>query len=385
MFTSAKSLKFLLTGFAVIGLLTACAEVFEDEETGETVQVGVMFPLSGEEAAIGLPAQKVMQIAVDEINKAGGVDGKNLELVFEDGACNSDQANKAMKNLVEVKKVKVVIGGFCSSETLAAAPIAEASKVVLFSPGSSNPKITEAGDFIFRNYPSDKAQAEVLSEYASKKGYKKVGLIVEEQPYTEGIADVFIASFKAAGGDTVTEKYAKDASDFRTQITKLQAAGVDLFFVDPQTPAKAGIIVKQLQEAGVKGPFLLNDVALGAQKEVLEPFKDYVEASVGGEVPYDKASPDVAALVAEYASRSNGEKLGYMTYMMTTYDSVYIIKEAIQAAGLDAVKVKDYLYTVKGRKGLAGTLSLDSNGDPTPDYRHALRVVKSGVVEDYVE
>lgn len=392
-----KSLKKLLLAIGLVAALAGCVQVYDEAEeapgeggtsspaTGEPIVIGSLLPLSGEGATYGLPAQRVLQIAANDINNAGGIGGRPIKLEFDDGACDSDPANKATNNLVSVKKVKVIIGGFCSSETLAAAPIVEQNKVVLLSPASSSPKITTAGDFVFRNYPSDNAQGEALADYAAKKGWKKVGLLVEEQPYTEGIADTFTAAFKKAGGEAVVEKFAKDASDFRTQITKLQGAAVEAYLVDMQAPPKAGIIVKQLQEAGVKAPLILNDVAIGAQKEVIDPYKDYVEGAVGAEVPYDKAHASLPKLKEAYKTLSGGEEVPYLSYMSPTYDVLFIVKEAIEKVGEDPVKIKDYLYTVKGRKGLAGTLSFDANGDPTSDYRHALRVVKNGVVEDYKE
>ncbi|MEK7524251.1 MAG: ABC transporter substrate-binding protein [Patescibacteria group bacterium] len=388
-----SSLKLLL-GVGLIAILAGCASVYEDGQksdtgtsttptAGEPIVIGALLPLSGSEVALGLPMQRVLQVAAKKINDAGGINGRMIKLEFDDGACASDAANKAINNLVSIKKVKVVIGGACSSETLAAAPVVEANKVVLLSPAASSPKITTAGDFIFRNYPSDSAQGQILAEYANKKGFKKVGMIVEEQPYTEGIADAFSAAFEKLGGKVVTEKYAQNASDFRTQITKLQAASVDMFFVDTQAPDKAGIVVKQLVEAGVKAPYLLNDVAIGAMDEVVKTGN--VEGSVGAEVPYDKTYPDLAKLQESYKALSDGKEMPYMSYMAPTYDSLFIIKEAIEKVGEDPVKIKDYLYTVKGRKGLAGTLSFDSNGDPTSDYRHELKMVKDKAVVEYKE
>lgn len=380
----------IVLGLGLVSLLAGCVQVFEEEnkeaatEGGEVI-IGALLPLSGEGAVYGLPTQRVLQIVAKNINDAGGIKGKKIKLEFEDGGCSADMANKAVNSLVSLKKVKFIVGGFCSSETLTAAPIVEENKVVLLSPASSSPKITTAGDYIFRNYPSDNAQGEAFADYASKKGYKKVGILVEEQPYTEGIADTFTVAFTKTGGEVVQEKFAKDASDFRTQITKLQEAKVEVFFVDMQAPPKAGIIVKQLQEAGVKGPLMLNDVAVDAKKEVLEPFKDYVEGSVGALVPYDKANPALPKLLEAYKALANGEELPYLSYMTPSYDTLFIFKEAIEAVGEDSEKVKNYLYTVKGRKGLAGTLSFDTNGDPGPEYRHALKIVKNGVAEDYVE
>lgn len=369
-------------------ILAGCAQ--EDQSaapasaTMPPLSVGLLGPFSGEASGYGVTYQRVAQIAAKKINDAGGVGGRMIQFEVEDGGCNADQTNKAINSLVSIKKVKVIIGGFCSSETLTSAPVVEQNKVVLLSPGSSNPDITKAGEYIFRNYPSDLAQGGALAELAKNKGYKKVGVLTEEQPYTEGIADAFSGSFSKSGGQTVVEKFTTDASDFRTQITKLQAAKVDLFFVNSQTPVKGALIVKQLQEAGIKGPLFINDATIGGVKEVVEKYKEYLEGSFGAEVSYDKNNSEMQNLFTTYKAE-HGEDMQHPSYMATTYDAVHIIKEAVEKVGEDGAKIKDYLYTVKGRKGLAGTLSFDQNGDPDESFRHSLRVIQNGAVVEYKE
>lgn len=383
--------KQLLKGVAAISLLallTGCFQVYDDgtkttDTAGETIEIGMITPLSGEAASYGMTQQWVVNYAVKEINSAGGVGGKKLVVNFEDGGCDAAPSNKAASNLISVKKVLVILGGMCSSETLAAAPLAEQNKVVLLSSGSSSPLITAAGDYIFRNYPSDNAQGEAFAAYAVKKGLKKVAMLVEEQPYPEGIADTFKAAFEKSGGTVLIEKYAKDASDFRTQITKLQAQSPEAYIIDAQAPAKADLIGKQLEEAGVKSTLMMSDGPFG-DREMLGRHKEYFNGLLSAEVPYDSKNPKVIELQAKYKAEM-GKDLPLLTYMAPTYDAVYIIKEAIEKVGYDSTKIKDYLYTVKGRKGLSGTLSLDSNGDPDASFRHSLKVYNDGVVVEYVE
>lgn len=384
-------LKKLLLAIGLVAVLAGCVQVFEEEKeapgeagttsqaTGEPIIIGALVPLSGGGAAYGKPIQQVLQIAVTQINEKGGVNNRPLKLEFDDGGCKAEPAKIAIENLVSLKKVKYIIGGICSSETLTAAPVAEQNKVVLLSPASSNQEITKAGDFIFRNYPSDEIQGIVLAEIAASKGSKKVGALVEEQPFTEGIADAFSKAFKEKGGELVVEKYPTEgSSDFRAQITKLQAANVDAFFLDVQAPEKVDLLLKQLQEAGIKGPFYMNDVAIGAPKEVMEKYKDYVEGSFGTEPGYDKTHPELAKLQEAYKTATK-EDLPYLYVMAPAYDAVHILKEALETAGDDSVKVKDYLYTVKGRKGLAGELTFDANGDS--NYKYEPRVLKGGVLQ----
>jgi branched-chain amino acid transport system substrate-binding protein len=319
---------------------------------------------------------------VKNVNDAGGVGGKPLKVEFDDGGCKQEPSTKAMTNLVTVKGVKVVIGGICSSETLAAAPIAEQNKVVVLSPASSDPELTKAGDFIFRNYPSDVQQGQMFANYANKKGWKKVGAFVEIKSYTEGIADVFQKAYSGLGGETVVEKFETEATDMRTQITKIQGAKVDGYLIFTQAPAQADVLLKLLQEAGVKGPFLLNDVPLGDSNLVLK-YKDYLEGAIGTSAAFDKENPDLAKLKEAYKA-AEGKDLPFLYVMAPAYDAVYIVKEALEKAGEDPVKLKDYLYTVKGRKGLAGTLSFDANGD-AETAQYVPVILKNGALEDYKE
>lgn len=164
--------------------------------TGEAIKIGAILPLTGDGAAYGVPLQKVAQIAIDKVNKEGGIDGKKLEFIWEDGKCNGKDAASAVQKLINVDKVKIIYGGFCSSETLGIAPIAEQAHVVVLSPGSSSPDITNAGDYIFRNYPSDSSQGAILAEVAKGLGLKKIGMLTEQQDYTVGIQKAFKAAFE---------------------------------------------------------------------------------------------------------------------------------------------------------------------------------------------
>jgi branched-chain amino acid transport system substrate-binding protein len=387
-------LKKLIIPMSLMLVLAGCATIDEAEETpvGEevtavtsvcdtegvsTVQIGGLSPLSGDGAVYGIPVQRVAEIALAEINVKGILDGQCFDIIWEDGGCNSDMANRATQKLIDVSNVDVIYGGFCSSETLAAAPLTEAAKVILLSPGSSSPDVTNAGDFVFRNYPSDSTQGKVLAEYAADQGFKKIGMIAEQQDYTLGISKVFESEFE---GEVVTETYLPDASDFRTQILKLKNAGIDAIFVNPQTAPKADIIFKQLQEQGVDLPVLLNDVAIGLQENVTN-HADFLEGAVGAETTYDREGAGFKALSERYMKDFDAE-LPYPTYMTTGYDAVYLLKDAIESAGdtANTELIRDYLYGVSGRPGLSGSLTIDENGDPLSG--HKLRTVRDGAVED---
>ncbi len=390
-----KGLGIAALGLILAASLSACADdQSSDSGTQQTssgtqamtqmsddnsIKVGAILPLTGDGAAYGEPMQKVAQIALDEINAAGGVNGKKLEFIWEDGKCNGNDAADAANKLINVDKVQIIYGGFCSSETLAIAPIAEAAHVVVLSPASSSPDITNAGDYIFRNYPSDATQGKVLAQGAQKQGFKKIGILAEQNDYTLGIQKVFQDQFQQLGGTVVVETYLPDDTDFRTSLLKLKSDSVDALMVDPQTPAKADLIFKQLQEMDWNVKLMGNDVVAGYQ-DLISKYSKLVEGMVVAEFTYDKTNPAFQKLVAQF-KKETGKDLPYGTYASTCYDAVYIIKEALAKVGNNADALKGYLAAINGRKGLAGTLTFDENGDPKAG--HSLEIVKNGKVVAY--
>lgn len=357
---------------------TQATTASESSQASDTVVVGGLLPLTGDGAAYGEPMQKVANIALDEINANGGIGGKKMVIDWQDGKCNGSDAVTAANQLIDVDKVQIIDGGFCSSETLAVAPIAEREHVVVLSPGSSSPDITNAGDYIFRNYPSDATQGKVLAAEATKRGYKKIAVIVEQNDYTLGIKKAFETNYGSAGTLDV-QTYLPDDTDFRTALLKLKSGKPDALFVIPQTPAKADLIFKQFEDMKWKVPLIGDDVIAG-YPDLLTKYSKTVEGMLVAEFNYDKSNPKFADLQAKFKQQT-GKDLPYASYASTVYDSVYIIKEAIEKVGNNADAIKGYLYSIKDRPGLAGKLTFDENGDPVAG--HSLEVVKSGKVVAY--
>lgn len=378
-----KFTKILLSAMLIISLIS-CAPVFDDsssedtpapELTGDPIVIGGIMPLSGPAAASGIASQRVMQLAIKNINSSGGINGSPLQMEFADGRCTEDAAKTAAEDLINLKGVKVIIGGLCSAETLAAAQVAEKNKVVLLSFASNNQNITSAGDFVFRNYPSDATQGSALAAYAASKEYKKVGVLAEETSFVQGIIEAFKAGFS---GETVVENFASDAADFNGQITKLKEAATDAIFIAIENSEKLEKLLASLKAAEIARPFLMNDTAISAAQKLTETYGDYLEGTAGVEPTYDKENENLATLQKDYEAAYE-EELPYLYIAAPAYDAVYIIKEALETAGEDAIKIKDYLYTVKGRKGLAGELSFDENGDS--NYSYVIVIMRGRMLE----
>lgn len=342
-------------------LLTGCSATAPNAED-KNIVIGAIGPLTGDASGYGIPFQRAVTMAVEKINEEWAADGKTLTVKWEDGACNGKDASTATQKLVDVDGVKVILGGFCSSETLAAAAITEPKQVLLFSPASSSPDVSTAGDYVFRNWPSDAFQGQVLAETANKQTFKKVAMISEKQDYTAGISKVFTAKFQEMGGTVVEETYLPADTDFKTQLTKLKAEKADVIFVNPQTDIKGDAILKQMKEMGIKGPFILNDVA-GTNANILSTYKDYLEGSYTANVGVDETKPEVSAFAAAYKAKYK-EDIAFQSYTLAAYDAAMIIANGLKEKGNDATALKDYLNAFPGYTGLLGAYSFDENGDP---------------------
>ena len=339
-------------------------------------KIGVMLPLTGDGAAYGLPIQKSVKIALDEVNAKGGVNGKLLEAVYEDSKCNPKDGNAAAQKLVNIDGVKVIIGGACSGETLGAAPIANDNKVVMLSPSATSPDITlKGGDFLFRLAPSDAYAGVVASDYAYKElKAKKAAIISETTDYAQGLRKVFKDNFAKLGGEIAAdETYNPEDTDFRTQVTKVKAAGPDVIYLLPQAPAKGVLLVKQLKEAGIKTQLLTAEVIIG--RNVIKDNAADLEGLVGIEQKFDEKAPKAASLLAKYRQQAK-EEPPFPGYMSGAYDAVYLLSDAIAKNGYDGEKIRDYLYGVKNWEGAVGKVTIDRNGDVVLDF--SVEQVKNG-------
>lgn len=354
----------------------------EEAAPKEPIKIGVLLPLTGDGAVYGEPARNVYQLAVDEINAAGGVNGQQLMLVIEDGKCNGKDATSAAQKLINVDQVKVIIGGICSSETIPVAPLAAEKKVALFSPGASSPDLTGISPYFFRDYPSDASQGKVLAEVAyNQKGWKTVAFLQEQTDYALGIYKAFSTTFEALGGKIVREEVPTATTDFRSPLTKLKAAKTDAIFVDTQTPAVSEKIFKQMQDLKWNTPVLVNDVTGGTPATVLM-YKDLLEGALTAEFSTDPTNTKFTKLLTDYKTKY-GTELPYQAYGQTEYDAVYMLRDAIIAVGYDGEKIAAWSRTVKDWDGASGKVTIGQDGDRVGG--HTVEVIKGGKTERFVQ
>lgn len=340
--------------------------------------IGAILPLSGEASTFGQPFQETMILAVNEINEKGGINGKKLNIVFEDGACDTTPSVNAINKLININNTKVVIGGICSSETIAAAPIAENNKVILFSPASGSPNIIYSGDYIFRNMASDAYSGKKIAETAIQNKHLKIAIITENTEYATSLSKVFRENYNRLGGEVIIEeKFETNINDFKTIITKINSKEIDAIYINPQTPQTFTILLKQLKESGVNKQLYGNEYT--RSKEVLDNFSKEIEGIIFAEANFNENDSLTKSFLEKL--EQNNIDLSFPSYQTKVYDSVYIIKEALEECGEDTECIKENLYSIENRKGTDGILTIDDNGDAELDF--IVKTIKNGEIVVY--
>ncbi|MEK9154227.1 MAG: ABC transporter substrate-binding protein [Patescibacteria group bacterium] len=343
-------------------------------ETGP-ITIGFIGPLTGDAAAYGEPFRNTVQLAVDEINTAGGINGRQMQFVYEDDKCTGAAAVGATQKLINVDKVQIILGSFCSGATIPSVPIAAQNNVMLFSPAASSPDLTGISKFFARDYPSDATQGKVLADLSYKQGWKTVAFIQEQTDYATGLYQSFDASFKAIGGETSNEAFPTATTDFRTALTKLKSQNPDALFIDVQTAAVGERILKQLGELKWKPKILVSDTMPG-EPTMMKNNAIALEGAYAAEFVPDQTNPKLQAMASAYTAKYKVAEVPYLNYMATTYDAVYLIKEGLMAVGNNGEKFGAWIRTVKDWQGASGSVTMEQSGDRASG--HKAEIIQGG-------
>src|SRR5687768_3543322 len=250
----SKFLKLMFT------LLAAGVSASAQEE----IIVGEFASLTGGSASFGQSSHKGTQLAIDELNAAGGVLGKKLKLITEDDQSLAGQPATIVRKLITQDHAIAILGEVASSKSLEAAPICQQNKIPMISPASTNPKVTEVGDYIFRVCFIDPFQGTVMSKFALAKGFKNVAVLTDvKQDYSVGLSEFFVKHFTANGGTIVKDqKYSTGDKDFKGQLTSIKASKPDAIFL-PGYYGEVALIARQAKLLGIKVPLLGGDGWVG--------------------------------------------------------------------------------------------------------------------------
>lgn len=337
--------------FATAIVITASAQ--------DRIKVGEFASLTGGNASFGQSSHKGTQLAIDDINAAGGVLGKPLQLITEDDQSLAGQPATIVQKLIAQDKVVAVLGEVASSKSLEAAPICQENHIPMISPASTNPKVTEIGDYIFRVCFIDPFQGTVMAKFALAQGWKKIAVLTDvKQDYSVGLADFFTRYLRDHGGEIVKEqKYSSGDKDFRAQLTSLKAAEPDAIFV-PGYYAEVALIGRQARLLGLKAPLLGGDGWVG--DSLLKVAGHALDGSFFScHFSADDQNPVVQAFVKKFHDKY-GEPPDDMAAL--GYDSAMILAEAIKRAGTtEGDKLRDAIAATRNHPGITGNITLDEN------------------------
>ncbi len=332
----------------------------------ETIKIGLIAPLTGPIATFGQSVEKGVRMAVDEINAKGGVLGMKIELFVEDNQAKAEESANIARKFIEQNKVVAILGPVISSNTLAAAPIAQQSKVPLLSPTATNPRVTQVGNYIFRACFVDDFQGTVMARFArtglGKRSNTAAILYEKTSDYSIGLAKYFKETFINLGGKIVAEEsFSSGDQDFSAQLTKIKGKNPDVLYV-PSYYDTAGLIIKQARELGINVPILGGDGFDSPQLAELAGKENLKNCYFSGHFFAGSSAPQVKTFVANYKKRYNA-----VPDMLAAlgYDAAYMLADAIKRAGkVDRDAIRDALANTKNLKLVTGTITLDESRNP---------------------
>ena len=328
-----------------------------------TILVGEFASLTGKEATFGISAHEGTELAIGEINAAGGLLGKPVQLLTEDDQSKAGEPANVVNKLISKDGVVAVLGEVASSRSLEAAPICQQSGVPMISPASTNPKVTETGDYIFRVCFIDPFQGTVMANFASKTlKAKKVAVFTDvKSDYSKGLAKFFKEGFVKAGGQIAAElDFNSGDKDFKAQLTAIKSAAPDAVFV-PGYYTEVALICIQAKQLGIALPFFGGDgwesqtlVTIGGQAVEGHYFSTHYAA--------DAPTPKITAFVEAYKKQYNGKVPDAMAAL--GYDSAMFLADAIKRSGSTAgPTLRDALAATTQFEGVTGKMAMNAQRD----------------------
>lgn len=334
-------------------------------QTGEVkdrsdIKIGYFGDLSGPTFNFGQSAKNGVLMAADEINQAGGIDGRRIDVVIEDDQGSPELAATVIAKLIGQDQVVALIAGGASGNSLAAGPIAQSAKVPMISPSSTNPAVTQIGDYIFRACFIDAFQGEVMAIFAANTlAAKKAAIMLDyNSPYSRGLTEFFELSFTRLGGQVITKQsYTQGDPEYRGQLSEIKSAGPDVIYL-PGYYGDISVIAKQARQMGLTQTLLGGD---GWDAPELWPLAgDSINGSyISNHYSVADPSPTVQRFVTDY--KLHYGNLAPDAHSALGYDAMRFLAEAIQRAGTnDRRRLRDAIAATQNFAGVTGVISMDS-------------------------
>ncbi|MDX2166972.1 MAG: ABC transporter substrate-binding protein [Deltaproteobacteria bacterium] len=343
-------------------LLCACSKPTTDE-----IRIGEFGSLTGGTATFGISTHEGLMLALDEINASGGLLGKKVTVITEDNQSKPEESVTAVLKLIKQNEVAAVIGEVASSRSLAAAPQCQANKIPMLSPASTNPKVTQVGDYIFRACFIDPFQGSTMARFAVDRLHaKRIAILTDaKNDYSVGLTEFFKATAKQLGAEIVAEEsYAEGDIEFKAQLTAIKATNPDVIYA-PGYYTECALIARQARELGIEVPFLGGD-GWDSPKTVEIGGKAVEGTYITNHYSPEDQRPEVQKFIADYKAKYGGKTPDAMAVL--GYDAMRMMADAIRRAGsTDGDKIRDALATTKDFSGVSGHISMDAERNAQKD------------------
>jgi branched-chain amino acid transport system substrate-binding protein len=324
------------------------------------IKIGYFGDLTGPTFNFGQSAKNGVLMVAEEINQAGGINGRRIDIVIEDDQGSPEVAATVVNKLTRQDKVIALIAGGASGSSLAAGPNAQSAKVPMISPSSTNPAVTQIGDYIFRACFIDAFQGEVMAKFSYSSLQAKTAAIMLDfnSPYSRDLTDFFELSFTKLGGRVITKQsYNQGDSDFKGQLSSISAAGPDVIYL-PGYYGDIAVIAKQARQLGITQPLLGGDG--WDAPELWQLAGDSINGSyISNHYSADDPSPAIQTFVHDY--KLHWGNLIPDAHAALAYDAMRFLAEAIERAGTtEGGKLRDALAQTRNFLGVTGIISMDS-------------------------
>ncbi len=361
---SVSKVKVLLPAVIVLmALAFSCTR--QPDETGSpdrsTIKIGYFGDLTGPTFNFGQSAINGVLMVADEVNQAGGINGRRIDVVIEDDKGSPEEAARLTAKLIDQDKVIAIIAGGTSGNSRAAAPKAQSSHVPFISPSSTDPAVTQTGNYIFRACFVDSFQGEVMARFAANtlKAQKAAILFDFNSPYGRGLTDYFELSFAKFGGRIVSKQsYTQGDADFKGQLSTIRATEPDVIYI-PGYYGDVAVIAKQARMIGLTQPLLGGDG--WDAPELWQLGGDALNGSyISTHYSVDDPSPAIQKFVEGYKQRYGN--LVPDAHAALAYDASRLLMDAITRAGTtDGDKLREALAQTKNFAGVTGVINMDAD------------------------
>jgi branched-chain amino acid transport system substrate-binding protein len=327
----------------------------------QAVSLGAVLAQSGDSALWGQNARKAMELILDEVNSAGGIDGRQVRVIYEDSQGDPKAAVSAFRKLASVNKVPVVLGDMLTSTTLAMAPLANQDETVLIGISCSSPAITDAGPFVYRVWPSDLYEGKVFAEYVFAQKLPSVAIIYLNNDYGNGLKDAFKSRFLALGGRVLDEEaYLDTDRDFRAIAAKVKAVNPNAVYIVGYYE-DTGRVIRDLRQMGVSARLLGTSSAIHEKLlEIAGQGAEGFTAAVVNDFDLESLTEEQKAFVAKYRDRYGSDPDWAATHGA---DALLVALDCLRNGKTTGKEAKDFIDARRTFHGINQGVKFDENGD----------------------